>query len=129
MRCRLANRPLAGDEACCKARKAYDKRTSSLFKVECSGDGFVGLCSKTYYCFGATDKYSTKGLSKRHNAIDKDAFLEVLANRWSGSGKNRWFRVRHSTVLTYVQERAALTYFYAKRVVHENGLSTCPVDV
>ena len=41
-------------------------------------DGFVGLCSKTYYCFGATDKYSTKGLSKRHNDIDKDIFLAVL---------------------------------------------------
>ena len=74
MRCRLANRPWVGDEACCKARRAFDKRTPGLFKVEWSGAGFVGLCSKTYYCFGATDKYSTKGLSKRHNTIDKDAF-------------------------------------------------------
>ena len=65
VRCRLANRPWVGDEACCKARRAFDKRTPGLFKVEWSGDGFVGLCSKTYYCFGATDKYSTKGLSKR----------------------------------------------------------------
>ena len=55
--------------------------------------------------------------------------MEVLTNRRSGSGKNRGFRVRHSTVLTYVQERAALTYFYAKRVVHEDGVSTGPVDV
>ena len=129
VRCRLANRPWVGDEACCKSRRAYDKRTPGLFKVEWSGDGFVGLCSKTYYCFGPTDKYSTKGLSKRHNDIDKSAFLEVLTNRRSGSGKNRGFRVRHSTVLTYVQERAALTYFYAKRVVHEDGVSTGPVDV
>ena len=60
VRCRLANRPWVGDEACCKARRAFDKRTPGLFKVEWSGDGFVGLCSKTYYCFGATDKYSTK---------------------------------------------------------------------
>ena len=129
VRCRLANRPWVGDEACCKARRAYDKRTPGLFKVEWSGDGFVGLCSKTYYCFGPTDKYSNKGLSKRHNDIDKNAFLEVLTNRRSGSVKNRGFRVRHSTVLTYVQERAALTYFYAKRVVHEDGVSTGPVDV
>ena len=85
----------------------------------------MGLCSKTYYCFGATDKYSTKGLSKRH----KDAFLEVLTNRRSGGGTNRGFRVHHSTVLSYVQERAALTYFYAKRVVHEDGVTTGPVDV
>ena len=97
VRCRLADRPWVGDEACCKARKAYGKRTPGLFKVEWSGDGFLELCSKKYYCFGATDKYSTKGLSKRHNAINK--------------------------------ERAALTYFYAKRVVQENGLSTGPMDV
>ena len=129
VRCRLANRPWVGDAACCKARRVYDKRTPGLFKVEWSGDGFVGLCSKMYYCFGPIDKYSTKGLSKRHNDIDKDAFLEVLTNRRSGSGNNRGFRVRHSTVLTYVQERAALTYFYAKRVVHEDGVSRGPVDV
>ncbi len=103
IRCRLANRPWVGDEASCKMRRAYDKRTPSLFKVEWSGDGFVGLCSKTYYCFGPTDKYS-KGLSKRHNDIDKNAFPEVLTNRRSGSGKNRGLRVRHSPVLTYVKE-------------------------
>ena len=128
VRCRLAGHPWIGSASCCVARKAYDKRTPGLFKVE-SGDGFVGLCSKTCYCFGPTDKYSTKGLSKRHNEIDKDAFLQVLTNRRSGSGKNRGFRVNHSSVLTYVQERAALTYFYAKRVVLEDGVSTGPVDV
>ena len=129
VRCRLGDRPWVGDEACCNARKAYDKRTPGLFKVEWSGDGFVGLCSKMYYCFGATDKYSTKVLSKRHKAINKDAFLEVLANSRSGSGKNRGFRVHRSSVLTYMQERAAITYFYAKRVVQEDGVSRGPVDV
>ena len=129
VRCRLADRSWVGDGECCKARRAFDKRTPGLFKVEWSGDGFMGLCSKTFYCFGTTDKYSTKGLSKRHNTIDKEAFLEVLTNRRSGGGTNRGFRVHRSTVMTYVQERAALTYFYAKRVVYEDGLSTGPVDV
>ena len=115
--------------SCESARRMCDKRTPVLLKVEWSGDAFVGLCSKTYYCFGATDKYSTKGLSKHHNDIDGDAILDVLTNRRSGSGKNRGFWVRRSTMLTYVQERAALTYFYAKRVVHEDGLTTGPVDV
>ena len=73
------------------------------------------MCSKTYYCFGTTNKYSTKGLSKRHNDIDKNTFLNVLTNRQSGGGFNRGFRVRDSSVMTYVQERAALTYFYGKR--------------
>ena len=100
-----------------------------LFKIEWCGDGFIGLCSKTYYCFGATNKSTTKGLSKRHNVIDKDAFLAVLTNRRSGSGVNRGFRVHNSSMMTYVQERAALTYFYPKRKVLADGLSTAPLDL
>ena len=43
VRCRLANRPWVGDEACCKARRAFDKRTPGLFKVEWSGAGVRGV--------------------------------------------------------------------------------------
>ena len=75
VRARIAGRSWTATESCCFARKAFDKRTLGLFKVEWCGGGFIGLCSKTYYCFGATDKYSTKGLSKRHNDIGKDTFL------------------------------------------------------
>ena len=129
VRGRIAGCPWTATESCCFARKAFDKRTPGLFKVEWCGDGFVGLCSKTYYCFGATDKYSTKGLSKRHNDIDKDTFLAVLTNRRSGGGVNRGFRVRNSSVMTYIQERAALTHFYGKRKVLADGLSTAPLEV
>ena len=111
---RLAGRTWTATEPCCLARKAFDKRTPGLFKVEWCGDGFIGLCSKTYYCFGATNKCTTKGLNKRQNNIDKDAFLDVLTNRRSGSGVNRGFRVHNSTVMTYVQEREALTYFLSE---------------
>ena len=126
---RLVGLPWTATEACCVARKAFDKRTPGLFKVEWRGDGFVGLCSKTYYCFGKTNKCTTKGLNKRQNDIDKEKFLSVLTNRRSGSGVNRGFRVRDSSVMTYVQERAALTYFYPKRKVLEDGLSTAPLDL
>ena len=43
VRCRLADRPWVGDEACCKARRAFVKRTPGLFKVEWSGDGVRGV--------------------------------------------------------------------------------------
>ena len=56
----ISGRPWTATEPCCLAREMYDKCTPGLFKVEWYGDGFVGLCSKTYYCFGSTDKYSTK---------------------------------------------------------------------
>ena len=126
---RIAGRSWTATESCCIARKSFDKRTPGLFKIEWCGDGFIGLCSKTYYCFGSTDKCTTKGLNKRQNTIDKDAFLSVLTNRRSGSGVNRGFRVRDSSVMTYIQERAALTYFYPKRKVLADGLSTAPLDL
>ena len=126
---RLAGLPWTATDACCVARKAYDKRTPGLFKIEWCADGFIGLCSKTYYCFGAIDKSTTKGLNKRQNIIDKDAFLNMLTNRRSGGGFNRGFRVRDSSMMTYVQERAALTYFYPKRKVLADGLSTAPLDL
>ena len=126
---RLAERTWTATEPCCLARKAFDKRTPGLFKIEWCGDGFIGLCSKTYYCFGATDKSTTKGLNKRQNDIAKDKFLAVLTNRRSGGGVNRGFRVHNSSMMTYIQERAALTYFYPKRKVLEDGLTTAPLDL
>lgn len=51
--------------------KAYDKRTPGLFKVEYEGNGIIGLCSKTYYCFGKKDKFSCKGINKKCNEITK----------------------------------------------------------
>ena len=126
---RLAERTWTATEPCCIARKAFDKRTPGLFKVEWRGDGFIGLCSKTYYCFGSTNKCTTKGLNKRQNDIDKEKFLAVLTNRRSGGGVNRGFRVHNSSMMTYIQERAALTYFYPKRKVLEDGLTTAPLDL
>ena len=128
------NTRMSGDswtptEPCCLARQSFDKRIPGLFKVEWCGNGFVGLCSKTYYCFGTTDKYSTKWLSIRQNIIDKDTFLAVLADRRSGRGVNRGFRVHDYSGMTYVQERAALTYFYGKRKVLADGISTEPLEV
>mgnify|MGYP001581504166 CR=1 FL=1 len=61
--CKLRGDDWRGGE-CCKQRKAYDRRTPGLFKVEWEGEGIVSLCSKSYYCFGDTDKCSTKGLNR-----------------------------------------------------------------
>ena len=40
---RIAGRPWTATESCCLARKAFDKWTPGLFKVEWRGDGFIGL--------------------------------------------------------------------------------------
>lgn len=49
VQCRLAGRTWdTANKKCCTARRAYDKRTSGLFKEEFSGRGLIALCSKTY---------------------------------------------------------------------------------
>ena len=53
----------------------------------------------------------------------------VLKHKRSGRGWKRGFRVKDSSVYTYVQERAALTYFYGKHKVLDVGVSTAPMDV
>ncbi|KXJ22829.1 Zinc finger and SCAN domain-containing protein 22 [Exaiptasia diaphana] len=65
--------------------RAYDKRTPGLFKVEWEGQGIIGLCSKTYYCFGSSDKFSCKGVNKKCNEITKDKYLNVLRTKQSAS--------------------------------------------
>ena len=91
---------------------AYDKRTPGLFKVEWSGQGFIGLNSKTYYCWVQDgDKYSCKGVNKKRNSIEKDTYLRVLMTGQSESGENRGFRVLNNKVLTYSQFCVGFSYF------------------
>ena len=51
--------------------KAYDKRTPGLFKVEWEGQGIIGLCSKTYYCFGTKDKLVVRGSTRNATTLTK----------------------------------------------------------
>ncbi|CAH3167183.1 unnamed protein product, partial [Porites evermanni] len=104
-------------------------RTPGLFKVEWEGQGIVGLCSKTYYCFGAKDKFSCKGVNKKCNDIDKDKYLNVLLTKQNSAGVNRGFRVVNNTMYTYTQVRDAFSYFYPKRKVLAAGVSTTPLHI
>ena len=115
--------------ACCVSRQKFDKRTPGLFKLEWCGRGFVGLCSKTYYCYGDTDKASCKGINKRQNELNKDKFMQVLNEQKAGAGVNRGFRVMNNRMYTYTQIRHGLSYFYPKRKVAADGMTTEPLDV
>ena len=61
---------------------AYDKRTLGLFKVEWEGDGFIGLNSKTYYCWGDTDKVSCKGIQKKKEQ-DHQGRVPASVGNWT----------------------------------------------
>lgn len=110
---------------------AYDRRTPLLFKEEWCGNGFVGLCSKTYYCYNGDneEKHSCKGLQKRKNAFDQTNYLDVLTSGVSGSGTNTGFITRGTNVYTYAQNRNGLSYFYPKRYVMDDAISTTYINV
>ena len=108
---------------------AHDKRTPGLFKEEWAGDGIIGLSSKTYYCFGGYDKFSCKGVSKKTNEINKEKYLNVLLTKESSAGLNKGFRVVDNTMFTYQQVRDGFSYFYPKRKVLEDGITTLPLDI
>ena len=99
---------------CCNKKKKFDKRTPGLFKIEWEGEGMVGLCSKTYFGWGNKNKYSTKGISKQHNQLDKEKFLEVLTTKQSTGGVNIGFQVKKNVVYTYQQQRDILKLLISK---------------
>ena len=108
--------------------KAYDERTPGLFKVEWEGQGIIGLCSTTYYCFGAKDKFSCKGENKKTNEINKDKYLKVFLTKQYCAGVNCGFHVVNNTMYTYMQMRDAFSYFHPKWKVLASGVSTLPLE-
>ena len=126
----------AGD--CCRLAEKSQQRTPGLFKIEWRGDAMVCLSPKCYialtlndagaYDEGAT-KCSTKGLVRAQNKFTIDDFRTVLTNAESGIGRNRGFQCVDRNVVTYTQTRAGLSYFYAKRKVLEDRVTTEPLYI
>ena len=113
----------------CKVRKVYEKRTPGLFKLEYEGLGMISLCSKTYHCFGDYNKTSTKGLTKQTQYVREDTFMQVLTTQQPGGGTNMGFKTQGSSVYTYTQHRKSLSYFYIKRQVHSDNVTTSPLRI
>ena len=117
---------------CCDEHAKFDSRTPGLFKLEYEGNGIVALCSKMY-CVKSNSsvKFSCKGISKSN--IDKntvyDLYLDVLKTRKIESGVNIGIRLINNKMTTYKQTRAGFTYFYYKRRVLDDGISTLPLDM
>lgn len=115
---------------CCSKHSKHDKRTPGLFKIEYEGEEIVGLCSKTYAVQNNGDcKFSSKGVNKRFVEEPMERFNKVLRTKEAGKGVNVGFRVVGNTVCTYTQEKTGFSYLYCKRVVHEDGRTTSPLNI
>jgi hypothetical protein len=116
--------------SCCTTHAQYDKRTPGLFKKEFVGDEMIGLCAKTYIVKrGDETKFSCKGINKSRVKSPYSIFKTVLETRKTIEAENAGFQVKQKGIATYTQERKGFSYFYCKRKVMDDGISTLPLDI
>ena len=116
-------------EDCCQQSAHYHKRTPGLFHCEINARGVVALCSKSYYCFGEEDKISSKGISKKYTKYTKRDYLNTLRQQTILEGTNKGFRLKENKMLTCIQHKKGLNYFYGTRIVLKDGVTTLPTEL
>jgi hypothetical protein len=116
--------------SCCKEHAKYDSRKPGLFKLEYSGDLFYGLCSKTYFVGNGKEyKFSSKGISKSRVKDPLNTFKNVLETKQSSGAPNMGFICKNNSMFTYKQNRDGFAYFYCKRQIQDDGISTIPLQL
>ena len=103
-------------------RAPQGKHTPGLFKVEFEGDKIISLCSKLYCTelFAAENspgqvKFSMKGVNKGQCKNPIPHYEHVLNPKENFRACNSGIRAKDQSMVTYKEEKNALTYFYPKR--------------
>ena len=117
----------------------WDKRTPGKFKPEFDGDGMVCLNSKVYHIWSSSrkdddgkyiTKTSCKGAQQKRNTLLKEHFVNVLDTQKQHFVKNAGFvKDKEGIIKTYTQKKVGMGYFYAKREVLEDGVTTIHLDI
>ena len=115
----------------------YKKRTAGKYKIEFSGIGMVCLNSKVYHIWSdiykdgvLITKTSCKGMQKKRNELIKDDFLsQIKFPLKEHAVENAGFIKTGNDTRTYTQIKKGLNYFYAKRKVLDDGISTTHLDI
>ena len=112
------------------------KRTPGLFKIEFKGDKMIGLCSKSYCTekFPESNqpgqvKFSMKGVNKAQFKNLMPHYQHVLTTQQNFRASNQGIRAKDESMVTYKQNKNALTYFYPKRKVLADGRTTVRLDI
>ena len=115
----------------------WDKRTPGKYKAEFEGVGMICLNSKVFHIWAATfneqgeliTKTSCKGTQKKRNDLVKKDFIAILETRKPHRVENAGFIRDGLDTKTYTQWKKGLEYFYAKRKVLSDGVSTTHLDI
>ncbi len=93
----------------------------------------ICLNSKVYHLWGMVDgkevfKTSSKGMQKRNEILRED-FFDVLWNKADHVVQNSGFIDDGVRKRTYVQTKKGLNYFYCKRLVASDGITTTHLEI
>ncbi|EEY54744.1 uncharacterized protein PITG_23313 [Phytophthora infestans T30-4] len=117
----------------------FERRTPVLFKDEWTGNAMVSLSSKNCICYLPDESYKVKvsakgvqqGRGRNEDVSSPKCFETVVRDRITLQGTNKGFRLSKETksIITYSQTKTALSYYYDKRQVLEDGISTAPLEI
>ena len=103
---------------CCTRHNTFDKRSLGLMKLE------ANVLRK----FKDGCKVSSKGLSKSVSQNPVDVYKQVLNTQISAGGYNTGTKMekQHFSDLMF---RGSISYFYIKRTVRGDGVTTDPLKL
>ena len=91
----------------------------------------ICLNSNTYCAFNENNKKMKMALKGSNKNLESplERFKSVLFNKVPYEGTNKGFRYYRGNMFTYKQNKMSITYFYYKRFVHADGVTTSPINV
>ena len=116
---------------CCSHHITIDKKIPGIFKKEFSGFRMLSLCSKSYIIEDqdGKQKISSKGISKKNLTDAMAKFSHTLSTGETSFSTNLGFRMRDANMFTYSQTKIGFNYFYCKREVQDDGITTRPLNI
>ena len=91
----------------------------------------LSLCSKSYIIEDqdGKQKISSKGISKKNLTDAMAKFSHTLSTGETSFSTNLGFRMRDANMFTYSQTKIGFNYFYCKREVQDDGITTRPLNI
>ncbi len=83
------------------------------------------MASKMYFC--DENKFSSKGINKKQNAITKQKYLDALQGNPHQEFINKGFRVKDNQMNTYSLTKTGMKLFNDKRL--RVGFETFPTEL
>ena len=117
----------------CREIALYTKRSLGLYKIEARGDYFIGLCSKCYVLKDSSNpdhpeiKTVAKGVRISQIRNPLSLYAAALFQQARPCVKNTGFKSHEGQVRTYTVQKYSFSYFYVKRLVHQDGITTSPI--